>query len=258
MDNISVQQMTLLVVVVMLAISLITALISLWLETDRTRQWYGDWFQGVSTEMIGAVVTTIFFTFIVGAVQDQQAEVELKTQLITQLSSVINAEAVRASEELARRGWVKDGSLREVDLSFADLSGALLFVADLEGATMFSTTLIRADLTQANLSNANLQAVDMERAALEQASFAGSNLETANFKQANLRFAVFAGANLLNANFEQADLTGARFDTSTTLPDGSLWTPQTDIARFSDPAHPNFWRPQSESGVLPWWAEPDS
>ena len=44
------------------------------------------------------------------------------------------------------------------------------------------------------------------------------------------------GADLLGAN-----LQGARFD-YTTLPDGTKWIPDTDMTRFTDPDHPDFWR----------------
>jgi hypothetical protein len=74
----TIQEVTLLVVVVLVGISFITGIISLILETDRTRQWYGDWIQGVSTEMIGAAMTTIFFTFIVGASKNAKPRLPYK------------------------------------------------------------------------------------------------------------------------------------------------------------------------------------
>jgi hypothetical protein len=37
-------------------------------------------------------------------------------------------------------------------------------------------------------------------------------------------------------------LDGAAFSEETTLPDGTRWTPEADLARFTDPAHPHFWR----------------
>jgi hypothetical protein len=254
MDDLTVQQITLILMVVMVALAIITAIISLILETDRTRQWYGDWFQGVSTEMVGAIVTTILFTFILGAVQEQQAQTELKKELITQLGSTVNSEAVRAAERLAENDWIRDGSLRDVDLSFADLSGALLFVADMEGATMFSAILQRADLSSANLQDAFLQGVDFQEAVLEAVNFQSAVLEEANFRDANLKAANFSGASLLSANLEDADLANAQFDANTILPDGMNWTADTDMARFTDSAHPDFWRPEPNAeGALPWW-----
>jgi len=31
--------------------------------------------------------------------------------------------------------------------------------------------------------------------------------------------------------------------TSAILPDGSKWTPDTDMTRYTDPNHPDFWQP---------------
>lgn len=31
------------------------------------------------------------------------------------------------------------------------------------------------------------------------------------------------------------------FDEATILPDGTKWTPRTDMRRFTDPNHPKFW-----------------
>jgi hypothetical protein len=55
------------------------------------------------------------------------------------------------------------------------------------------------------------------------------------------------GANLESANLERANLQGAdfflaTFSKETILPDDKKWTPETDMARFTDPEHPQFWR----------------
>lgn len=254
MENLTVQQITLIVVGILLVIAFITAIISLMLETDRSRQWYGDWFQGVSTEMIGAAVTTIFFTFIVGAVQDRQAQSELKLELLTQLGSSVNSEAIRAAEELTRRGWLRDGTLQGVDLGFANLSNARLFFGDFRDAIMFSTILSNADMSETNLQGAIMQGTDLRGAILKDANMQDTDLETASLEGANLSGANLRGAYLLNANLQDATLTGAQLNEQTTLPDGSNWTPNTDTTRFTDAAHPDFWRPvPQEEGTLPWW-----
>jgi len=53
---------------------------------------------------------------------------------------------------------------------------------------------------------------------------------------ADLSGAVLGEANLSRADITKADLTDAM------LPDGCQWTPETDMARLTDPAHPDFWR----------------
>jgi len=42
-----------------------------------------------------------------------------------------------------------------------------------------------------------------------------------------------------------AHLERAKLAEHTTLPDGTRWKPDTDLARFTDPDHPDFWRPSS-------------
>ena len=38
------------------------------------------------------------------------------------------------------------------------------------------------------------------------------------------------------------NLEKVEFNEKTKLPDGKKWTPDTDMARFTDPEHPDFWR----------------
>jgi len=49
---------------------------------------------------------------------------------------------------------------------------------------------------------------------------------------------------LINTRIE-----GAQFDEDTILPDGTHWTPETDMTRFTNPKNPDFWR-------LEWVKEP--
>lgn len=55
--------------------------------------------------------------------------------------------------------------------------------------------------------------------------------------RANLQFTDLYGADLAHA-----DLSDVIFDVDTTLPDRTRWTPDIDIARFTDPNHLDFWR----------------
>src|SRR5690349_5497142 len=73
-------------------------------------------------------------------------------------------------------------------------------------------------------------------------------LENANLKYAQLQDVSLEGANLRGANLYKGFPEGARFVPATgaanppILPDGTSWTPNTDMRRFTDPAHPIFWR----------------
>jgi hypothetical protein len=64
-----------------------------------------------------------------------------------------------------------------------------------------------------------------------------SNLQGADLTLTNLQ-----GADLRRTNLQGADLEVAQFDENTILPDMTKWTPDTDMKRFTDPKHPQFWR----------------
>jgi hypothetical protein len=113
-------------------------------------------------------------------------------------------------------------------LAGVDLSGVNLWFAELQGA----------NLRGANLKRAALEGANLQGAELDYANLKGAELEGANLQEANLFYANLQGAELVGANLELA-----QFDTSTTLPDGTRWRPDTDLSRFTDPEHHDFWRP---------------
>lgn len=157
-------------------------------------------------------------------------------------------------------------NLSEARLGAADLTGTNLAHADLTRAEMFSVRMQGAVLKHTQMNDANLfssklkrcvfhaasaQNVDFSYTTLEAADFEGANLHGArmlsamlrnvNFRAAQLGSVNFTNADLMNANFE-----GAHFDENTLLPDASTWTPQTDLRRFTDSTHAEFWRSTSK------------
>lgn len=84
----------------------------------------------------------------------------------------------------------------------------------------------------------------------------GADLREANLQGARLGDAKLASADLALANIApsfavarlgDANLAGAKFDENTILPNSTFseynkWTPDTDMTRFTDPNHPDFWR----------------
>jgi hypothetical protein len=170
-----------------------------------------DWmgfFLNLGTELVGAALTYFLFSRFIEHIQGLEAE---KAELIRQMGSSIKDVAVAAADRLGQRGWLYDGSVRRKRLYLANLEGANLWMADLEGA----------DLRRANL----------EKAILPWTNLKGADLQEANLKRVDLRDADLEGVDLRGA-----DLEGA------TLPDGTEWTPDTDMVRFTDPHYPNFWR----------------
>ena len=87
------------------------------------------------------------------------------------------------------------------------------------------------------LYDGSLQGAYLVGADLRGALLIGADLERAYLVSADLR-----GAFLSCANLRGARLKAACFDDGTRLPDGTNWMPGTDMARFTDPQHPDFWR----------------
>jgi uncharacterized protein YjbI with pentapeptide repeats len=147
--------------------------------------------------------------------------------------------------------------LQEANLGEANLQGANLGTASIQKATLAKANLQGADLThadlqKADLTGANLQGVSLWEANLQEANLWEANLQKADAQGANLRGvslwkAHLQGANLWEANLQEANLEHAHFDEDTILPDESNWMPGIDIARFTNPGHPEFWRSDDPS-----------
>ena len=192
-------------------------------------QWIEGWFQNFSTEMFGAFLGFWLLGIIVDRRRQeearQEAREELKKRLIREMRSKDNATALNAVEELKAHGWLDDGSLQGAFLVGADLHGAFLAGANLSGADLTNT-----NLKEASLATANLEGTDLEYANLHRA-----NLGYADLRDSDMGFANLHGADLRFSNLQQTILD------HTTLPDEALWTPETDMERFTNEEHPNFW-----------------
>lgn len=176
--------------------------------------WLDGFFQNFGTEMFGAFLTFLLIEVLVDTRRN-------KERLIRQLGSRANSIALNAVEELSVRGWLSDGSLEGRRFVQANLQGADLLGAELEGV---------------NLGGANMEGVN-----LNVASLAGATLAAANLKGAILADTVLGDADLREADLTEAHVL-AYFNEGTLLPDGTHWKPGTDMDRFTDPKHPEFWR----------------
>ena len=142
----------------------------------------------------------------------------------------------------------------------ANLNGVTIIEGNFEGANLWSATLDNSKLPRACLSGADLLMASLTNADLRQANFANATCVLANFQNANLGYATLEGvqldsAKLDNTNLAGVDLEGASLkgaslegaclhnanlknvgmDENTTLPDGSMWTNETDMDQFTDP-----------------------
>ena len=206
---------------------------------------------GVSI-LIGGLVTILY-----------RRRERYKLRIIANLVSADRRVVQRSIRRAQRMGMLKDRSLYRANLvgahwfnihalAGAELPAVRLAYADLAqtnltGVNLTDANLWMADLTQTNLQLANLTRAQMINTRLQQAS-----LVCANLSQANLWMSNFYGADLTNTSLKKAILTGAYFDKNTILPDGSKWTPDVDLERFTDPRHPSFWHSNNpESPAYP-------
>jgi uncharacterized protein YjbI with pentapeptide repeats len=209
----------------------------------------GDYLKGLflnlGTELVGAAATYYVLDLLIGSRERREAEEEelaaKKADLIARMGSQVQDVAVAAAEELRRHGWLTDGSLRGAYLRFANLQGADLFRAKLQEADLMMANLQGANLGAAHLQKASLCAY-LQKASLTAAYLQEASLFGADLREASLSWAYLEGANLQGAKLQGANLEGTHFSEDTILPDRTKWTSDTDMARFTDPDHPDFWR----------------
>lgn len=195
----------------------------------------GDWsglFLNLGTELAGGAVTFVLLDQVLGTSRR-------KRELIAQMGSSVNDEAIRAVEDLRRHGWLYDGSLNGANLFRANLKGASLWNANLAGANLFfaeleGASLFYADMEGANLSDANLKASPLGGANLKNANLFQANLEGALLQSANLKGAELLHANLHGAEFGHLEIEGLNQE-NTILPNGDTWHPGYDMTIFTNP-----------------------
>lgn len=153
--------------------------------------------------------------------------------------------------------------MRGANLSRGNFQHAALWGTDLQKARIERADLRHAELWRTNLKDANLPNTDLRHAHLKDAILENTYFRSANLEGADLSFTRLRGTIFMGANLRDAKLM-ARFDAATVLPDAKwigkpqrelifdkYWTPETDMSRYTDPAHPDFWQPE-------WAREPDS
>ncbi|MEM7131295.1 MAG: pentapeptide repeat-containing protein [Chloroflexota bacterium] len=190
-----------------------------------------DFYANGAAELASIAITVL----IIDRLTEWRAEQRYKSQVLEQLRANVNANALEAVRISRRRGWLEDGSLKGLNLSLANLSGALMFNTDLEGAKLIGTSLSGVSLGGANLRhaylsdadakngsflNADFYDADLENANLERADLRNTILEQASLRDANLSWADLRGASLANADLNMATLEGASYSHSTIWPEG--------------------------------------
>ncbi len=231
------------------------------------------------TEFI-SIGVTVFVIDLLNRQRDERNRIkDLQARLLREVRSPENAIARHAIHELREHGWLagEDGLLKGANLRSANLQGANLGGANLQGAELVFAKLQGANLVLANLQGAELVFAELQGANLGFAKLQGAVLGTATLRGAHLDNAKLHGAQLRETNLQDADLYKANlqganlmgaslhgaknletavFDEKTVLPDAkfimqplgftpdSYWTPDTDMTRYTDPNHPDFWEPE--------------
>ena len=223
-----------------------------------------DFTLNVHTEMLGVAISVLLTVFVIDT-RNRRRDAERRQQdLIDRL-----LREVRSPEGIIARHAFHE--LKERHLMYGDnsiLRGANLMGARPGGIDLSGTKLDGANLSESDFSNSYF--VD---AILDDTNFFWSCLKNAVFQSASLRNANLQAANLTKvhlicANLEGAELMDARLDSvqlytrmtceisreredgtfvledtgQLILPDGSRATPTTDISRFTNKNHPEFWR----------------
>lgn len=210
-----------------------------------------DFYANVASEAASIAITVL----VIERLNARRTQEERKRALVAQLGSRSNDFALEAARLLQIEGWgfkndtalqnanLRNANLRDVDLRGANLQKAELGESNLQDADLRFTRLLDANLGHADLQGAELRSTNLQYAALFRANLQDATLNGANLQHAALTKANLQAASLVLASLQNAHLNGAEFNEQTTLPDGTNWTPETDMERFTDPKHPDFWEP---------------
>lgn len=216
-----------------------------------------DFALNLHTEAIGVALSVIITIFVVDVLNsrrdDRRREQDLKDRLLREVRSPEGVIARHAFHEMMERRLIygEDSILRKAHLYRASLGKVTLRGARMDGAIMTWSDFSESEFDGAMLDNASLGSADLEGASFLDASLKNANLENANLSQAHLVGANLTGANLLGAKIYRNNLYNYAAELpdipdshtpQATLPDGTPITANTDLSRFTDPEHPDFWR----------------
>jgi uncharacterized protein YjbI with pentapeptide repeats len=185
-----------------------------------------------------------FAVFVLDQRAEQRRIKDWQERLVMEARSHANDVAKDAVDELRHRKWLKgdNGLLKKEHLRCANLQESRLRDANLQESHLRDANLQGADLRHTNLQDADLGRAYLRAANLWNANLQGADLWRSNLQDANLIRAKLQNATLRSTNLQGVNLEYAEFDENTKLPDGGKWTRDTDMTRFTDPNHPQFWR----------------
>lgn len=202
---------TIVFIILVLSVA-VTAFISHRRKDQAT--WASGWWQSVSTELVGAIVTTVVLGILFTVVQtDIERREEARRQvdnLVLQMNIGDNDTTIAVIRQLRLNEQLDpdDDTLEEKILINVDFTNAPLNGVSLRGATLNGANLTRADLTAANLIDTDLTGANLTDATMTDADLTGANLQDAIVTTGSLTGANLSSAILTGLNLNQADLRG--------------------------------------------------
>ncbi len=211
----------------------------------------------IHTEVFGVALGAVVTIFVIDRLYERQRKQNLIDRLLYDARSTEPAVSKRAFEDMKYHRLIYgENSILRRGKRRANLYGACsgrvtLSRARMDGAIMTWSDFSESEFDRAILDNACLGSANLEWASFRDASLKDANLENADLSHATLVGADLTGANLLGAKIYRDKLYNYAAelpdvpDTETpqaTLPDGTPITANTDMARFTNPEHPKFWR----------------
>ncbi len=181
-------------------------------------------------------------------VSRRDARQRIQNELVYQAGSTSNAMAKSAIDMCRKRGWLLGANsiLKHANLEGAHLAGARLSGANLSGANFLRANLSGAylrpvwgDIDAGYAKTHGLSVADHPRfdTDLRNAILVEADLTNACMEGVDLR-----GADLRDAKLSNTNLFDAKFDSATTLPDGTRWKPGSNISQFGAVLYrPDWW-----------------
>jgi len=193
----------------------------------------------IYTEIISIGITIV----ILDRINEYRETQRLKKQLRRDAGSRSNTTALSAIDSMRHEGWLvgKSGLLEKQSLRRSNLDQSYLRYAQLYKTDLYRSSLVEADLIEADMKFSNLTHANLEGAWLYRTQLNGAELSYVNFEKAR-----FGGVNFYGANLKHANLTnvgsweGKKPPLVPLLPDGTQWTPDVDMEKFTNPAHPDY------------------
>lgn len=192
--------------------------------TASALRWWGNWLQDVGTEMLGAAVTILLVELVIYQKRDEANRID---QALARRREHLTSQLKRARTQDRRQKILDRMSQQGL------LTEAWLYEVDLQQVTLDGYDLSEADFYEANLTKTSLKSADLKNATLRRTNLSHADLSSANLVGADLVEANLQAANLADADLREADLHRALFNEKTRLPDGSLWSPETDFEAFT-------------------------